>query len=199
MLQVQIDEACRTATLAITNIDPHSGDDDGDEFVISAGIQWNRTTIKGSIWCRVDSAEHQNNRPSRQASMSRRAAAAWCSRVGGDQPGRWRRRRQHRDLPSQPAGCLRGRTTVLVSGATTTPSRTTSRVPGGVERRSSGGVRVARRRPRPQRRTERRRGCTWRTSTRTPSTGCRCSPLKPGRWLRRGAHPDLGGRPLSLA
>ncbi len=114
VLRVQIDEACRTATLAITNIDPHSGDDDGDEFVISA--EFNGTApLSGIDLVSVDSAEHQGNGPSGQASIAPGGgsvvfASAATNLVAGDVGDGTEIYR--RSLP----GVYEDGTTVLVSG-----------------------------------------------------------------------------------
>ncbi len=67
--RIQIDHRCPTATLAITNIDPNSGDDDGDGFVVTA--EFNGTApFSGIDLVSVDSDEHQGDDDSSQAAIS---------------------------------------------------------------------------------------------------------------------------------
>jgi len=67
--QLQVDAACTTATLVITNIDPNSGDRDGDSFTV--GAEFNDTTEASGIEiASVDSDEHQGNDDSRQPSIA---------------------------------------------------------------------------------------------------------------------------------
>lgn len=86
--RIQIDHRCRTATLAITNIDPNSGDDDGDGFVVTA--EFNGTApFSGIDLVSIDSDEHQGDDDTSQASISPDGqsvvfASAATDLVGGD-------------------------------------------------------------------------------------------------------------------